>query len=50
MEEFGLNNQKQIYKFKIKKHIFPKIKTHEKNAGFKGNFKYKEAVCFRGYL
>ena len=29
---------------------FPAVKKKAlKKAGFKGNFKYKEAVCFTGY-
>ena len=30
--------------------MFPKIKKRTNNVGFKGNFTYKEAACFAGYL
>ena len=43
-----LSRYSEINNFKRLK--FQKItKTYLKNAGFKGNLKYKEAVCFTGY-
>ena len=48
MEEFGLDVQKKNQN--RQRLIFPKMtKANLKNAGFKGNVKYKGAVCFNGH-
>ena len=47
MQKFSLD----IHKFKISLKLFftKATKTQLKNAGLKGNFKYRERVCFNGY-
>ena len=51
MEEFGSDIQKKKKNFKRSKDIYlsKNNKNKLKNAGFKGNFKYQEAVSFTGY-
>ena len=50
MKEFGLDIQKQIILKQFKTYFSKINKNTVKNAGFKGNFKYKEVDCFTGYL
>ena len=49
MEEFDLDIQKWISLKQAKAYISRNDKNALQNAGFKGNFKYKEAVNFTGY-
>ena len=50
MEEFGLVfRNKYISLKKVKAYLSKNNKNALNNAGFKGNFKYKEAVCLTEY-
>ena len=49
MEGFCLDVQKQISLKSAKSYLSENNKTHTKNTGFKGNFKYKGAACFTEY-
>ena len=46
MEIFGVDIQKYISLKQAKTDLSKNNKNTLKNAGFEGNFKYKDAVCF----
>ena len=50
MQEFCVGVQEQISLTQTKTLLSKNNKNAIKKTGFKGNIKYKEAVCFYGYL